>query len=116
MSRRSIGRKSGVQGVYLGALGTFADFNESSLDYPGQLGVIVEDGEKLYQLIQLVSGATTVAADATLYWNDATQEDEVHHADQGHGTAGSAAGAITNGNYGFMYFNRFDEGRIADPT
>lgn len=55
-------------GIHLGSGGTFASFNESTLNnggagpWLGQLGQVVEEGGKVYRLVQFDNGQGNVAA------------------------------------------------------
>lgn len=55
------GRFFPIQTVWLGRTGAFATFNEPSLQFPGQLGAIVEDEGKCYRLVQHSGGTGAVA-------------------------------------------------------
>lgn len=55
------GRFFPLQTIWLGRTGSFATFNEPSLQFPGQLGAIVEDNGKVYRLVQSSGGTGSVA-------------------------------------------------------
>ena len=62
------GRFFPVVGVHLGAAGSFADFNESTLNnggsgpFLGQLGQVFEENGKVYRLVQFDNGTGNVAS------------------------------------------------------
>lgn len=103
------GRKSLIQTIDLGPKGTYADFNQSSLPYPGQLGQMSEADGRTYQLVQLsasASAAVSASADV-LYWASA-QPHPLFQTDTdnalGFGTAGLTVGdTVAKGNYCFIY-------------
>lgn len=70
------GRFFPVQTQHLGSTGTFAGFNESTLNnggagpWLGSLGQVVEDGGKVYRLVQhdKGSGSVAVVAGGAAHW------------------------------------------------
>lgn len=70
MATATVGRFFPVQNMHLGSGGTFAGFNESTLNnggagpWLGQLGQVIEDGGKVYRLVQHDKGSGSVASAA----------------------------------------------------
>jgi hypothetical protein len=91
----STGRFFPVQTVWLGRTGSLATFNEPSLQFPGQLGAIVEDAGKVYRLVQFDNGSGNVAsiAGGVVHWK--TRASSIVTSDQTDAEAGinSVAGA-----------------------
>ncbi len=67
-------RQEGVQTMWFGPTGDPRSFNESSLPYPGLLGKTCRYNGKVYQLVQLSSGATPPSATngTVAFWKDKT--------------------------------------------
>lgn len=108
------GRFFPVVGVHLGSGGTFASFNESTLNasgsgpWLGQLGQIFEDNGKVYRLVQFDNGTGNVAAVAggAAHWK--TRASYIVTSDQTdaeaslNSVAGAFLMALTDQYYGFV--------------
>jgi hypothetical protein len=72
------GRYFPYMGIHLGTATSFATFNESTLNasgagpWLGQLGMVVEEGNKVYRLVKFDSGTNAVASAAggVAHWKD----------------------------------------------
>lgn len=58
------------QAVDFGAAGTPAALNVDALPKPGQLGAVHEEGNKVWQIVQLDSSSTAGAAGDVLFWKN----------------------------------------------
>jgi hypothetical protein len=103
------GRFFPVQTMHLGVRGTFAAFNEATLPWGGQLGMVIEDDNKVYRLVQhdpLPTAVVATVAGGAAHWVD--RDDFIVGSDQTDaeagiaGIAGGYLGVITAGNYCFV--------------
>lgn len=96
-----------VQGIHLGAGGTYAAFNQSTLPLAGQLGFISEDGGKVYRLVlrNNTADVATVAGHVAV-WKDRDNfvvSSKASESQAGvNAVAGAFLGVITNANYCFV--------------
>lgn len=102
------GRLFQVQIMHLGPNGTFASFNEASLPFAGQLGMVIEDDNKVYRLVKFDNGTADVASAAkgVAHWKDRstyTVTSDCTDAEMvNNGVAGIFLGVLTDGYYGFV--------------
>jgi len=102
------GRFFPVQIMHLGSVGTIAGFNESTLPFAGQLGMVIEVGNKVYRLVKFdnVTGNVASAAGGAAHWK--TRASFIVTSDQTDaeagvaGVAGGFLGVVTDGNYCFV--------------
>lgn len=112
------GRFFPVQIMHLGSVGTIAGFNESALPFAGQLGMVIEVGNKCYRLVKFDNGAGNVAsvAGGVAHWKDRsafTVTSDCTDAESGNnGVAGVFRGVVTDGYYCFVQ----NGGYVADFT
>lgn len=91
------------QAVWVGA--GFGSMDETTLSYPGQLGMVVIQAGKAYQLVLFKSTSTTIAANAAIGWNDMDDFIVSAKASDWAGRnfpAGVALGTQTAGSYGWI--------------
>lgn len=102
------GRFFPVQIMHLGSVGTIAGFNETTLPFAGQLGMIIELGSKCYRLVKFDNGAGNVASVAgnAAHWMDRSAFKVTMDKSSGemasNGIAGGFLGVVTDGNYCFI--------------
>lgn len=102
------GRFFPVQIMHLGPVGTFAGFNEATLPFAGQLGMIIQDEDKVYRLVKFDNGTGNVASVAgnAAHWH--TRASYVVTMDKSsgefgsNGIAGGFLGVVTDGYYCFI--------------
>lgn len=91
------------QAVFLSEKGTFADFNEATLTYAGQLGAIARVGNKVYQLVKHADATGNGAATELVYWKDKAKYEITRTVTNlRNRPAGVLLGAVTAGNHGFV--------------
>jgi len=93
------------QGVWVNS--GFASANDAALFLPGQLGQVVIQGDKAYQLVQFDSGIVAVVATTPVIWKNTatfvvTDDYDAASTAGRNGPAGVALGTMTAGYYGWI--------------
>jgi len=102
------GRFFPVQIMHLGSVGTIAGFNEATLPFAGQLGMVIEVGNKCYRLVKFDNGTGNVAsaANGVAHWKDRSTftvtSDYTDAESTINGVAGVFLGVVTDGSYCFV--------------
>lgn len=102
------GRFFPVQIMHLGAVGTIAGFNEATLPFAGQLGMVIELGSKCYRLVKFDNGTGNIASAAkgAAHWKDRSTftvtSDQTDAESTINGVAGVFLGVVTDGYYCFI--------------
>lgn len=102
------GRFFPIQIMHLGPNGTFASYNEASLPFAGQVGMVIQDSDKVYRLVKFDNGGHNVAsaANGVAHWKDRstfTVTSDCTDAEMvNNGVAGIFLGVLTDGYYGFV--------------
>lgn len=116
------GRFFPLQTVWVGRTGSFASFNEPTLQFPGQLGAVVEDNGAVYRLCQFDNGAGNVAsvAGGVVKWktrassivtSDATDEEAGINS-----VAGATLGVVTDQYYCYVQIGGLQTCLVAAAT
>jgi hypothetical protein len=102
--------KVGLQGMFLGPTGSVATYNEASLPtgMAGQLGKVVEVGDKKYRLVKFDNGTSNVAsvAGGVAHWMDKSAYKVTSDYSDAEAALGSVAGGflgvVTDGYYCYI--------------